>query len=169
MTLNRYLSNATQSNISPRQAYNMLISEFRKGNINYPRTDSENHAPLMVLQPLYINPQVKTWIETPIEYNVVDIDNKNIIVNGDPFILNEFLKLSTPSSIVNDYEKCCTLKFDNEENKYIGIEHNQYEKELYDKKIELVNFSFEEIILEAVSFELEIPEHELKISIADSF
>lgn len=169
MTLNGYLSNATKNNISPRQAYNMLISEFRKGNINYPRTDGENHAPLVVLQPAYINPQVKKWIETEIKYDIQDLDDQNYLVKGDPFILNEFLKLSTPATIVNDYERACISKYEIETNKYVGIEHNLYEKELMDERVELNSFSFEEIILEAVSFELEIPENELEISIRNHF
>ena len=48
-TLNRYLSNATKKGISAQQSYDNLISEFRKGNVSYPRTDGKNHAPLKVL------------------------------------------------------------------------------------------------------------------------
>ena len=48
-TLNRYLSNATKKGISAQQSYDNLISEFRKGNVGYPRTDGVNHAPLRVL------------------------------------------------------------------------------------------------------------------------
>ena len=109
MTLNKYLSNSTSSGISAKQSYDMLVNEFRKGNISYPRSDGKNHLPIEILQPSLINHQVKNWLEKEPTFEVQEVDQDNIMVRGDFFILNEYLKLSTPATIVTDYEKCCRL------------------------------------------------------------
>lgn len=167
MTLNKYLSNATSSGISAKQSYDMLVSEFRKGNISYPRSDGKNHLPIKILNENAINKQVKNWLEKTPNFEIKEYDNDNMIISGDYFILNEYLKLSTPATVVNDYDKCCRLKYKEEENKYIGLEHNHYENELANEKIELTNFSFEDIILDAVAFELDIPQEQLEINFVD--
>ena len=163
MTLNKYLSNSTSSGISAKQSYDMLVNEFRKGNISYPRSDGKNHLPIEILQPSLINHQVKNWLEKEPTFEVQEVDQDNIMVRGDFFILNEYLKLSTPATIVTDYEKCCRLNYKKEENKYIGLEHNIYEQDMYNERIPLQNFSFEDILLDAVAFELDIPLEELEI------
>lgn len=163
-TLNSYLSNAKGSGISPKQSYDMLINEFRKGNISYPRTDGENHSPLRVIRQMFIHPHVKDWIETKPTFELKDYNDEFYLLKGDPFILNEYLKLSTPATIINDYEKCCRLNYKVEENKYIGLEHYSFEQEMQNEKIELLEFSFEDIIKEAVAFELEVNEEELEIN-----
>ena len=167
MTLNKYLSNATNSGISARQSYDMLVNEFRKGNISYPRSDGKNHLPIKILNERDINPYVKKWIEQTPQIEIKEFDENNVIVKGDFFILNEYLKLSTPATIVNDYEKCCRLNYKEENNKYIGLEHNQYENDLAFEKIELNEFSFEDILLDAVAFELDINQEELEIKFLD--
>lgn len=167
MTLNKYLSNSKQSGISARQSYDMLVNEFRKGNISYPRSDGKNHLPIKILNDRDINPYVKKWLLQEPEIEIKEFDENNVIVRGDIFILNEYLKLSTPATIITDYEKCCKLNYKVEDNKYIGLEHNQYENELAFEKIELNEFSFEDILLDAVAFELDVNQEDLEIKFID--
>lgn len=163
-TLNSYLSNAKGSGISPKQSYDMLINEFRKGNISYPRTDGENHLPLRVIRPIQIHPYVKDWIEKEPKVEIEDYNNDFYLVKGDVFMLNEYLKLSTPATIINDYEKCCRLNYKSEENKYVGLEHYLLEKDMQNEKIALNEFSFEDIIKEAVAYELDMDQNDLEIN-----
>lgn len=167
MTLNRYLSNSTSSGITARQSYDMLVNEFRKGNISYPRSDGKNHLPIKILKPNNINKQVQKWIEQTPKFEIVDFDRDNVMVKGDFFILNEFMGLSTPATIVNDYEKCSRIKYKKEENPYIGLEHNQFQQELINEKIELYDFSFEDILADAIAFELDIVKDEIEIDFID--
>lgn len=167
MTLNKYLSNSKQNGISARQSYDMLVNEFRKGNISYPRSDGKNHLPIKILNDRDINPYVKKWLLQEPQIEIKEFDENNVIVRGDIFILNEYLKLSTPATIITDYEKCCKLNYKVEDNKYIGLEHNQYENELAFEKIELNEFSFEDILLDAVAFELDVNQEDLEIKFID--
>ncbi len=161
-TLNRYLSNATSKGITAQQSYDKLISEFRKGNVGYPRTDGVNHAPLRVLGE-DVDRTIKNNIEEEPNIEVEDFGDY-ILVKADPFILNEYLKLSTPATIVNDYEKCNRKTYEKDEDLLIGLKHSQVEKSLMNNYIFLDNFNFNEIILDTISDELDINKDELEIN-----
>lgn len=163
-TLNRYLSNATKKGISAQQSYDNLISEFRKGNVSYPRTDGKNHAPLKVLDENNINRYVKTNIESEPVIEIQDLGD-SILVKADPFILNEYLKLSTPATLVNDYQKCNRLNtYKKDEDLLIGLKHYQYEQSLINNQVELTEFNLQDLILDTVSNELAIEKEDLEIN-----
>lgn len=123
-----------------------------------------NHLPLRVIRPIQIHPYVKDWIEQEPKVEIEDYNNDFYLVKGDVFMLNEYLKLSTPATIINDYEKCCRLNYKLEENKYVGLEHHFLEQDMQNEKIALNEFSFEEIIKEAVAYERDMDQNDLEIN-----
>lgn len=162
-TLNRYLSNSSAKGISPQQSYDNLVSEFRKGNVSYPRTDGKNHSPLRVLDNDNINKYIQSNIETEPKFEVEDLGDY-ILVRGDPFILNEYLKLSTPATVVNDYNKCNRLEYNSQnEDLFIGLKHAQHELSLANNQIELLEFNFNDLILDTISEELGVDKNEVEI------
>ena len=165
MTLNKYLSNSKQNGISARQSYDMLVNEFRKGNISYPRSDGKNHLPIKILNDRDINPYVKKWLLQEPEIEIKEFDENNVIVRGDIFILNEYLKLSTPATLVNDYQKCNRLNtYKENEDLLIGLKYYQYEQSLINNQVELTEFNLQDLILDTVSNELAIEKDELEIN-----
>lgn len=161
MTTHRYLSNASKAGYSPKVAYGMLLQEFKKGTVSYPRTDGHNHAPLVILEQKVDN-RVRKFITTEPDFTVEDL-GEHIFVNGDFFILNEYLKLSTPATILKDYESAHQKNYSIEENKYIGINYFEEEQRLAKNRVELKDFSFSNVLLEILSDEMRIPEEEIEV------
>jgi hypothetical protein len=89
-----YLSNAKKLGKNPSLAYGSLISEFEKGNVSYPRSDSINHIGIKVLSKK-VNPEVKSILEYKDNF-----DNYPTIYN-----YVEKYMLSSPASVAKDVDE----------------------------------------------------------------
>jgi len=128
-----YLSNAYQKGYNISNSWDALIKEFEKGNISYPRTDSENHFGIEVINSNYIMPQVKALLTQEPKYLL-----REDLMRGDFFMMSKMLKLATPASIVNDYEFVIKTPINNNIDKSIiftGLYYDKFKKRQKDNLI----------------------------------
>lgn len=134
-------------------AYNDLLANFAKGATSYPRSDGKNHASLSVLDQR-CDKRVKEWIEQTPNFELKsDSDPDFIVISGDPFVLNYYLKLSTPGSLLSDYMKLGSIKSQRVDKKKdfnnhtIGLKAARVEERLKQVEVELDDsFTLESLV-----------------------
>jgi len=155
MDLYRYMSNSREMGYSIGNSYNALLNEFERGNITYPRSDGFRHMMIQILNEDKMNRDV---------VNIIHHSNNSFkkgenYIEGDFFMLNRVLKLSTPGSLYSDYEMVKKNR-DIDEN-YVDLMFGIKQAKEYKKNdiiIDVDDFDFNDMLRDTYSRDIEFIE-----------